>query len=332
VTVAGGTGLTMNAAALSLQSCAAGQVLKVQTDGGWDCASSGGSSASPNLMVDGQVFSSIPTGPTNVTSGTSWGPWTYTANDTSTLAISVEDAPTDLTAIVGVSGGARPYKVLHLKFTTSGATGGRVMQTPQASDKAVHVTTSAYVKVLSGQLTLGPVGSTSAVSNAAWQRVSATDAAPARTLGGSYGFSAQGGVTTEVLLALPKVELGDTATAWIDAPWGAAGQIFTNQQGPLPLLSGTGTFVTTGRRVVVILSGTARTTLYGMGVNVSIDSVVRGTTSWVSQESNSNKAFPTMTLLLTDLGPGTHFLRITALTGTDSDPNDSFNVTYFELP
>lgn len=333
--VSGGSGLSFTSPDLSLQSCASGQVLKVQTDGGWNCAAGGGNNASPNLMVDGLVFSSIPIGPANVTATTAtWGPWSYFAYNTTSLAASVEDPPADLAAIVGNTWWARPYKVLRLKFSPGGGNNpGRLLQAIQASDKSVPVTTSAYVKLVAGQITIGMEGSTTVASNTTWQRVSSTQAAPTRTLGGAYGFTAQGGVYTEVLIALPKVELGDTATAWIDAPWGNAGTPINTVAGGLPISAPAGSFVTTGRRVLLTASGSG---FAGggqqIGMSVAIDGTIRGYVKGYTNESASHKAFPPLSLVLTDMPAGSHSLQLASWNGTATDANDFFTVTFVELP
>lgn len=333
--VSGGSGLSFTSPDLSLKSCASGQSLKVQADGGWDCGTGGGGTTSPNLMVDGLYFSSIPAGPTNVTADTSWGPWSYFAYNTTTFTISVEAPPADLNTILGNTWWPRPYRVLHLKFSPGGggSNPGRLLQAIQASDKPGAVTTSAYVKVIAGQVTVGMEGSSTVVTNATWQRVSSTQAAPTRTLGGAYGFTAQGGVYTEVLIALPKVELGDSPTAWLDAPWGNAGTVFNMQPGGLGA-GISGTFVTTGKRVLVTASGSGYITGSGsqIGMSITIDTAIKGYAKSYSNEVLSHKAFTTSSLVLPDLAAGTHTVTLAAWNGTSTDFNDFFTVSFVELP
>lgn len=184
--------------------------------------------AGPNLLEDTLALSAIPPGQTNVTAFAAYGPWSYYPYNTATASFTVEDPEAALLAIVQPGSPPwwpRTFKMLRLKFAPTGATEGRLLQAALASDKSGPVTMSAYVRVISGGLSVGQEGSWALYRNATWTRVATTHNAPSRTLGGAYGFGAEGNVFTEALVALPKLEFGSVATPYSEAPRPGSGII-----------------------------------------------------------------------------------------------------------
>lgn len=182
-------------------------------------AVSGGLPASPNLLSDTLTFASIPAGQSLLAADADWGYWKYVKNSCQNGSILVEEPPADLVTLIqpNTASATRAFKVLHLTFSPgSGSTGeGRLVQQAIASDKASSVTMSAYVKVISGQLFVGPEDKWQAQTASRWTRVAVT-ATPDRTLGGNFGFTYQPGVLTEAYVALPKVELAEAATPYVE--------------------------------------------------------------------------------------------------------------------
>ena len=101
--------------------------------------------------------------------------------------------------------------------------------------------------------------------------------------------------------------------------------------GPLPASN---TFTSSGRQVMVIVSGSGfRSAGNGAGlveIPVQLDSVTIGSMKATTVETSSHKqAIPTV--LLAQPAAGAHTVTLTAATGTSTDFNDRFNVTVIEL-
>lgn len=301
-----------------------------------------GRPAGPNLLVNTLTFSHIPAGLSNVTASRNWGAWRYYAYSAAKAEILVEDPPAELLDIV--QPGAEPwwpraFKVLHLKFSAGGGDAGRLLQLAAASDKQGPVTMSAYVKVVgSGQLSMGQEFSWKPLTNSTWQRVAVTDASPKRTLGGAYGFAGQAGVYTEAYVALPKVELGEAATPYLEAARDAVpttAQLFSAASWDGGLAGGrtTSPFTTSGGSLMVFASGSGyHSGASQIGMEILLDGTSIGFAKAFTNEASSHKALTATTLVARDVAAGAHAITLKPWNGTISDFNDFFNVAVMEVP
>ena len=167
----------------------------------------------PNLLHDTRMFYALQDGAVR-------SPWAWFSYDTASFQVTVEDAPAELlsAALPGHAWWSQAFKVLHVKFNGTGASGGRILQLLTPSVKGDKVTSSAWVKVISGGIYVGHEFSWALTTSSDWTLVKSV-VTPSKTLGGAYGFGALPNTgVSEALIAFPKVELGGTASPWTDAP------------------------------------------------------------------------------------------------------------------
>ena len=101
--------------------------------------------------------------------------------------------------------------------------------------------------------------------------------------------------------------------------------------GPLP--KSFSSFNSGGGRLLVLVSassyGTAGTM---MGVTLRIDGVYRENTIMYPNQTGVHAAHPLSMQVLTNVGAGNHSLELIPLSGTNTDANDSFQITVIEFP
>jgi hypothetical protein len=106
-------------------------------------------------------------------------------------------------------------------------------------------------------------------------------------------------------------------------------QVMDHGPGPLPLSN---SFVSSGGQLIVFVAGSGYSTTSGgaLELPVKLDSVTIGSAKAVTAESLSHKML-VPTVLLAQPAAGTHTLTVAAAAGTNTDGNDTFNVTVIEL-
>ncbi len=149
-----------------------------------------------------------------------------------------------------------------------------------------------------------------------------SSAAPEEPLPGRDGVTGDAGAPGPAGEAGPPGPKGDTG--FVDVT-----EAFGNKPGPLPA---SGTFTSTGGKLVVTVSGTAyRTTTGTIGYDVAIDTNPIGSVNAFTNEPNSHKALPVRTFVVTGIAAGSHTIDFAAQANTVSDGNDYFNATVLEV-
>lgn len=108
-----------------------------------------------------------------------------------------------------------------------------------------------------------------------------------------------------------------------------ATQVLNLSPGGLPV---TGAFSSSGKTVVVFISGTgyaASAKLIGM--ELLVDGVSKGFAKSFTNESSSHKAFSSNAIVISGLAAGTHTLSLNSWNSTNTDDNDFFSATVLEL-
>jgi hypothetical protein len=106
-------------------------------------------------------------------------------------------------------------------------------------------------------------------------------------------------------------------------------QIFNSQPGGLPKTSLQ--FTTGGGGLIIIASGSG----YGsgkIGMDIQIDGTTIGSAYSFTNEAGSHKVFSCNALVKGGIAAGTHTIKLVAISGTNTDGNDYFNVTVLEFP
>ena len=126
------------------------------------------------------------------------------------------------------------------------------------------------------------------------------------------------------------VDYNDRASAlWLELGSDVTpAQVMDHGPGPLPLSN---TFVSSGGPIIVFVEGSSYASTSGiLETSVKLDSMVIGSAKVVTAEASSHKTL-VPTVLLAQPAAGMHTLALTAATGTNTDFNDSFNVSVIEL-
>jgi hypothetical protein len=150
------------------------------------------------------------------------------------------------------------------------------------------------------------------------------------TLSG-VGYAALIGVNT---VASPQVVNNSLKGADVDeASLALPGKVTALLQGRSGALPIEATFKTSGKPVLINAAGSG----YGaagsqIGMLVRVDGIARGEVKSFTNEASSHKAFVENDIAVTNLGPGTHTLKLEVLSGTTTDANDFFTVSVLELP
>jgi hypothetical protein len=176
------------------------------------------------------------------------------------------------------------------------------------------------------------------LSNSTWQRVAVTDASPVRTLGGAYGFAGQAGVYTEAYVALPKVELGEAATPYLEAVQDAVpttAQLFSAASWDGGLADGRTTpqFTTSGGSLMVFASCSGHHSgASEIGMEIFLDGASIGFAKAFTNEASSHKALTAATLVARNVAAGAHAITLKPRNGTLTSLHDFFNVAVMEVP
>ncbi|MBX3192100.1 MAG: hypothetical protein KF819_34235 [Labilithrix sp.] len=102
-----------------------------------------------------------------------------------------------------------------------------------------------------------------------------------------------------------------------------------NRAGGLPV---SGTFMSTGGRLVITVSGSGYRAVGGtLGISVLIDGAAVGAVNAFTNEASSHKALPVRSLVVTGIAAGNHTIAIAAQADTLTDLNDYFNATVLEV-
>ena len=126
-------------------------------------------------------------------------------------------------------------------------------------------------------------------------------------------------------LPLPRVETRATALPMVT-------RLLSDQPAPLPLA--TTSFPTNGGKLVVTVSGSARTEGANAGpvaVDVLVDDTPIGTSAGVATGSPRRKARAAATFVVDGVAAGTHTITLRSGEGTVTTPDDTFTVSVAEV-
>ena len=118
----------------------------------------------------------------------------------------------------------------------------------------------------------------------------------------------------------------------IKSPMWNVTQLFSTASGGLPKSK---VFTTGGGTLLIFASGSGFTNSSPgtIGMAIYVDDVHVGTTKVYTNELNSHKAFATTFLVVPDIAPGSHKLRLEACDGTVINKlHDFFSAVVLELP
>ena len=123
-------------------------------------------------------------------------------------------------------------------------------------------------------------------------------------------------------------------TGYIKSPMWKVTQVFNSTPGGLPLKSAV--FTTSGGTLMIIASGSGWKGVGGIiGMSILLDdnsAAPLGEVKGFTNEINSHKAFTCNALIKTGVAAGSHTITLSALSATNTDYNDFFNVTVLEFP
>ena len=126
-------------------------------------------------------------------------------------------------------------------------------------------------------------------------------------------------------LPLPRVETRATALPMVT-------RLLSDQAAPLPLA--TTSFPTNGGKLVVTVSGSARTESAKAGpvaIEVLVDDTPIGTSAGIATERQRKKARAAATFVVDGVAAGTHTITLRSGAGTVTAPDDTFTVSVAEV-
>lgn len=196
---------------------------------------------------------------------------------------------------------------------------------------ALHAAPKQYVDgrvakagdTMTGALSISATGTGLSVTNNA-------SVGGSLTVNGNVGIgTSTPGAALEVAGTVRGAALDVTGS--IRSPMFDVTQVFNSKAGGLPVSAA---FSSQGGTLLIFASGSgwSADVARQIGMQIQIDSAIKGYAKSFTNETGSHKVFSANPLVVSGIAAGPHTLALVALASTSTDGNDFFNVTVLELP